>query len=120
MIPFGNKTVTLVHRETSKDANGRSIITYVKYTLSGCSWKAVKAAAGTEGAFPQKPTVICRIPATQQKPEVGDVLILGKYSENISSSTDAAKILESDNAVKVASVGDNSLNGVLSHYACKG
>lgn len=120
MIPFGNKTVTLVHRETSKDENGRSKIVYRKYTLSGCSWKVIEAATGIEGAFPQKPTAVCRIPATQQKPAVGDVLILGKHSGDIASSTDVANLLESDDVFKIASVGDNSMNGIMPHYACKG
>ena len=120
MIPFGNKTVTLIHRNISKGADGKSVVSYTVSRLQGCSWKFTKSAKHDDGAFIDHPSMICRIPVGQKVPDVGDILMLGVYNKPIADSAAFTAVLENENAMKVESIGDNSLNGVLPHYVCKG
>lgn len=120
MIPFGTQNVTLIHR-TAVIENGKTKTKYTNFILTGCSWKSSENTRTDTGAVRSVLKTVCRIPASQAKPEVGDVLILGEYLDSCENSADLANILEScsGHAFKIASVADNSLAGVMPHYAAR-
>ena len=69
MIPFGNRSVTLLH----KTADG-----YQAVALTGCSWQDAAAQTMGDKSVTRTAETTCRIPAGQQKPAPGDLLVLGE------------------------------------------
>ena len=116
MIPFGDKTVTVLHRTGSS---------YMPYILHGCSWRAAKIRSVNGAAVERSPETTCRIPAGQTIPDVGDVMILGAY--NIKADGEIAlvrllnELLNSGvQAMRVMIVRDNSKGVPMPHYAVTG
>lgn len=123
MIPFGNQTVTLIQR-IENNVNGKTQISYKRHYISGCSWTA-KTSWQQVGTEMQRGTeIICRIPADQIAPSVGDYLFLGNMRGDISSTAAVnAAISQHRNtgAMRVASVRDNTLAGFpIPHIAARG
>lgn len=115
MIPFGNRTVTLLHRVP----NG-----YKLFILSGCSWKdaAARTLSGTSIVCTMETT--CRVPRGQQKPEPGDLMILGAVSESAGSEIELVRLMqrlraEGGSAFRVERVKDNT-GAPMPHYAASG
>lgn len=115
MIPFGNHTVTMYHK------NGA---TYDRYVLTGCSWRST-----TERSLIENSTVItqrtnCRIPSRFAKPGPGDMLVLGVIEEEVGGEIALLQLMErlqkdGYRAFRIQSCADNT--GVpLPHYAATG
>lgn len=116
MIPFGNKTVTLLH----KGEDG-----YTRHVLTGCSWRISAVRTVSDNMVVQTLETTCRIPTGQQKPSAGDVLFLGKRDAEASSEIDIKRLIEAArdegiSAFRVTTVRDNSFDNVLAHYAAIG
>lgn len=124
MIPFGFNTVTLIRRAESRDEAGRTHTTWKRVILSGCSWRAQCAAQLSESMVSSHPKVICRIPAGQPHPHVGDVLLLGDVDASPATATDVDALLicqRDKGAFRVTSVGDYTQAGTpLPHCVAKG
>lgn len=116
MIPFGNSTVTLLH----KSANG-----YRRYTLTGCSWRMTESRSMIDKTRETSMQTTCRIPADQQAPLPGDLLILGKTNASADSEIDLVRLLDAlrlagKPAFRIQSVKDNRLNAPMPHWAAMG
>ena len=120
MIPLGQEKVTLYHRVTGTDADGRSTLTWRRILLDGCSWRHA-ARYSLSNAH----EVVCRIPAGQTRPVIGDVLVLGAISRPIRTAAELACLVEEmrekPGAFRVAAINDNDRAGFpLPHYAARG
>ena len=93
MIPFGNETVTLVHR-TESTVNGRKQAAYSVEMLTGCSWRRTRQWVRMGEVLTPADTVTCRIPADQTRPGTGDLLILGSASVTVNSGADFQRLIE--------------------------
>lgn len=116
MIPFGNHTVTLLHREGGA---------YVRYTLTGCSWRMKDVRTLVDNALTRTTETTCRIPYTQQSPIPGDLLILGIADVEASSEIELVRLRESCNqigkpAFRVQRVKNNANGAPMPHYAAIG
>ena len=131
MIPFGGETVTLVQRteyeiEPVKSVAGvKTGVAYDAYRLTGCSWRRTTRIIRSDNAIVTQEEVVCRIPATQTKPNVGDLLILGDIAVTVTSGADFQRLIEqyrgTDGAFVVGSISDNARPGLpLPHYAARG
>ena len=123
MLPFGTDEVTLVQRVEAEE-DGRTQVGYVKHALSGCSWRRKSVWMQNGARMERGEEVVCRIPAGQAVPHVGDWLFRGELPENIESSAELTAALEKhreDGAFRIASVADNASGGApLAHYAASG
>lgn len=116
MIPFGNHTVTLLHREGN---------TYVRYTLTGCSWRMADVRTLVDNALLHNVETTCRIPHTQQAPSVGDLLILGDSDVSAGSDIEVSRLrdalcLAGKPAFRVQRVKNNANGAPMPHYAAIG
>lgn len=116
MIPFGDQTVTLLHRE------GRG---YRRYLLEGCSWQSAERKSMGDNAIIYALEVTCRIPEGQQMPEAGDLLILGKVKAAAENEIALIRLLDQyrqagTSACRVQSVKNNALSAPMPHYAAVG
>lgn len=115
MIPFGNKTVTLYHRENGK---------YTAYALGGCSWTQKRVRTISDGAIVASLETVCRIPNDQQKPAVGDLLVLGSSDAKAENDIAISRLRDSVNlsggsAFRVQTVKDNECTA-LAHFCATG
>lgn len=123
MIPFGSETVTLYHRITVTGEDGRSRDVWTRHVLTGCSWRQTDVQVLSSNAVARSVDTVCRIPAGQQKPDTGDVLILGAVKVQATTAKQVQQLLAEykDSAIRVASVKDNArIAGMLPHYAARG
>lgn len=116
MIPFGRETVTLLHRSDGG---------YAPYVLVGCSWRSTKTRSVYGTTVEKSDDTVCRIPAGQTMPEVGDMLILGTYNLRADSEIALVRLLDSLHrdgvrAIRVTQVRDNSRGAPMPHYAATG
>lgn len=116
-LPFGNKTVTLLHKTDSG---------YAQHILSGCSWTDTEAKSANGDAITHTIETTCRIPAPYQAiPKAGDLLILGNVNAAAKNEIELVQALETARengyqAFRAQRVKDNSRSGVLAHYAVMG
>ena len=120
MIPFGQESVTLYHREETADAQGRTTLTWRRILLDGCSWRHA-----ARYSLSNADEVVCRVPAGQMRPSVGDGMILGSVDDEVGSAVALAELLaahrQQGRAFRVAAVNDNVRKGFpLAHYAARG
>lgn len=120
MIPFGREAVTLYHREEQTDAAGRTHQTWRRILLDGCSWKHA-----AKYSLSNAREVVCRIPAGQMRPDIGDAMVLGHVSDEADSALALFAIMEKyrehPGAFRVAAINDNMRTGFpLPHYAVRG
>lgn len=113
-IPFGGKTVTLLHRSGGG---------YVRHALTGCSWRMGMARTMDGNTAVRPMTVTCRIPRDQQGPIPGDLLILGDVDAPAADEIALVRLMDSLRAGGVAafrasSVQDN--DGPIPHWAARG
>jgi len=138
MIPFGTETVTLYNRRETKDANGRTLVSWVRTALSGCSWvrRTERVRDGT--AVTSTEIIVCRIPESNayRAPEVwdaltnpiglftlapGDIIVHGTVTDTITTSAALVDKYKRQGVMTVASVADNTR--VLfrtRHYVARG
>lgn len=123
MIPFGNQTVTLIHR-TETTLDGRTATEYKKLLLHGCSWRRKTSWRGFDAEKTLISEITCRIPANQQKPAAGDCLFLGEIRDEITDSRSlhaALKAHRESGAFQITTVADNTGFGIpMPHYAAWG
>lgn len=116
MIPFGNRAVTLLH----KTADGYQVV-----ALTGCSWQDTSAQTMGDKSVTRTAETTCRIPAGQQKPAPGDLLVLGEAELAARNEVELIRLRESllksgKAAFRAQRVSDNSRMGLLPHYAASG
>lgn len=113
-IPFGTDTVTLIRR-TEETADGKKHAVYRKLALRGCSWRRTSESRMNGNGLIPSETVTCRIPADQEKPRAGDLLILGEYSGQVTSAAEYKEIIDrlkpEGGAFMVEAVSDNTRPG---------
>lgn len=120
MIPFGRERVTLFHRVETTGADGRSLLTWQRMWLDGCSWRHA-----ARYSLSNADEVVCRVPVGQMRPSVGDGMVLGSVNDEVESAVALAELLEEyrlqGRAFRVAAVNDNMRSGFpLAHYAARG
>ena len=117
MIPFGDHTVTLVHKAKKG---------YTRTILEGCSWKSTIERTLQENSTVLTERTTCRVPPGYRKPEPGDVMILGKVTDiRVQNEIDLIELLEDlrgygYRVFRVQACADNSGNVPLPHYAATG
>ena len=116
MIPFGRETVTVLHRFGGG---------YPPYVLAGCRWRSTRTRRAYGTTADKSDDTVCRIPAGQTVPDVGDVLILGAYNLRAESEIALVRLLDSlrgngVRAIRVTQVRDNSRCAPMPHYAVTG
>lgn len=124
MIPFGNETVTMVRRTESTGSDGRTAVAYSTVKLTGCSWHRSTRIYQQDEALIASESITCRIPASQTKPQTGDLLILGDVTVTVTSGAAFRQLIEdhqgTDGAFVVTTVSDNARAGYpLPHYAAR-
>lgn len=123
MIPFGTHTATLYHRQrTGEGRNAHEV--WTRHLLKGCSWRerATSYAATATSEVVRTAETVCRIPAGQQQPFTGDILVKGSCAEEIATASDAARLIDRYGhigAFRVTDVSDNT-GAHLAHYAARG
>lgn len=115
MIPFGNRTVTLIHRTPDG---------YRPFTLKGCSWKDTTARALNGTSIVCTIETTCRVPHGQQKPAPGDLMILGNVDESADGEIELVRLMqrlraEGSSVFRVERVKDNA-GMLMPHYAAAG
>ena len=140
MIPFASETVTLYNRRRTTGADGRQVETWVRHVLTGCSWVRTHERVRSDTEVGYTSSVTCRIPASDSylPPDqwdalddpsgkftlaAGDVLVYGDVADEIGSELSAAELVKRyarRGSIVVRSARNNSLNGILPHYAAKG
>lgn len=116
MIPFGNQTVTLLHRRNDS---------YKRYVLSGCSWHESASRTMNDTAMQLSLETTCRIPYGQQMPVTGDLLILGSVNAAADSEIDLIRLMQGlreggKSVFRVQQVRNNALGLPIPHYAAAG
>lgn len=119
MIPLGREAVTL-YRRVAQQSGGRTRISWQRISLDGCSWRHA-ARYSLSNAH----EVVCRIPADQTRPAIGDVLVLGHVEDEIGTAVQLCEMLEKyrevPGAFRVQAINDNHRAGFpLPHYAARG
>ena len=116
MIPFGDKTITLLH----KAAEG-----YERHSISGCSWRStdVRTLSGTSIVCTVETT--CRIPPGNIIPIPGDLIAIGNIDVSARNEIELVramqKLRESGISVfRVERVKDNAQGAPIPHYAATG
>lgn len=123
MIPFGSETVTLVKRREAVE-DGRTRVTYGSVRLTGCSWRRTLRYNREGEVLAAYEGITCRVPAGQDIPQAGDLLILGDVDVGTVTGASYQRLIEqyrsADGAFVAASVADNSRPGMpLAHYAVR-
>lgn len=89
MIPNGKMNATLLHRE----GDG-----YRLYSLNGCSWRMANVRTAEGNIVSNSVETTCRIPHPQQKPSVGDLLILGQRNVEAKDEIALVRLMNALNA----------------------
>jgi hypothetical protein len=141
MIPFGTESVTLYNRRETKDANGRTLVTWVRTELTKCSWTRRMERVRDSTTVTTAEMIVCRIPESDayRKPEVwdaltattglftlapGDIIVHGTVTDTIGPALTSAALVDKykrQGVMTVASVADNTR--VLfrtGHYVARG
>ena len=115
MIPFGNQTVTMLHRTGTG---------YERHVLTGCSWKSrvERGIYNNESTLSEHTT--CRIPPKYPKPEPGDLMILGEAEAEARNEIELGRLADrlrgsGYSLFRVQACADNR-HGPLAHYAATG
>lgn len=140
MIPFMGQTVTIYNRRRHADSSGRSVETWVRRVLTGCSWVRAHERVRSDTQVGYAQSVTCRIPAGPDylPPDqwdalsdpagrftlaAGDVIVCGSVADEVGAELSIGELVrryERRGAIVVQSARDNSRDGVLPHYAAKG
>lgn len=115
-IPFGNHSVTLLHREGNA---------YVRYLLTGCSWRMADVHTMIDNARTHTIETTCRVPHGQQPPGIGDLMILGEVDAAADSEIELVRLRDQllmlgKCAFRVQRVKNNACGDPLPHYAATG
>ena len=124
MIPFGNETVTLVHR-VQEQIDNKTQVNYERHLLTGCSWQRIHRYNREGDVLVPAEGVTCRVPVGQTRPNPGDLLILGNVAVVVNTGADFQSLIEhhrnNGGAFVVASISDNARPGMpMPHYAARG
>lgn len=116
MIPFGDKTVTLLH----KGSEG-----YERHALTGCSWKSTDVRSLSGSSIVVTTETSCRVPAGQQIPDAGDLIVLGDVSVSAAGEIELVRLMQQlrDSGIevfRVLRVKNNALGVPMPHYAVSG
>jgi len=142
MITFGSEAVTLYNRRESKDANGRTVVTWQRKELRGCFWTQRLERVRDSNSVVMTEVTVCKIPedpAYRDPAEwdaladptgyyftlaPGDIIVKGVVSDAIGSSLTAAALVDKykrSGVMTVTSVKNNAGSGYpLRHYLAKG
>lgn len=115
MIPFGNRTVTLLHKAETG---------YERHILSGCSWRTGNEKVLSIDTVIYTERTTCRIPPKFPQPSPGDLLILGEVEAEAKREIELLPLMDSlrkrgIRVFRVQSCADNT-GGPIPHYAATG
>ena len=115
MIPFGNRTVTMLHKAEKG---------YERHVLNGCSWRTSNEKALSIDAVICTERTSCRIPPKYPQPFPGDLMILGKTEAEAHNEIELVRLMESlrkqgFRTFRVQSCADNT-DVPMPHYAATG
>lgn len=141
MIPCGVVTITLYNRRETKDVNGRTVVTWYRRSIGGCSWMRKTNRIWDGTAVILANTIICRIPEhpAYREPQdwdaltsptgyftlaPGDIIVRGTVTDTIGTSLSDAALIEKykrGGAFVVAAAKNNVHPGLLlEHYLAEG
>lgn len=115
-------TVTVYHRETSKDANGRTVTGWTRRTADGCFYGLSKRQVVDGSVLAEHDRHICRIPAVALDAlERGDVICRGLVDIEIPQNGSPEKFLTGVEHFTAETVSDNrQLKHTAHWYAAEG
>lgn len=141
MIPFADKTITLYNRREGKDTNGRTVVTWQRTVLTGCSWTRRTFRTLDNGTVRVGETLVCKIPesTTYLPPDkwaalgdpagyftlwVGDVIVCGDVPDEIGptlTEVELRKRYARRGTMVVTSAKDRCMSGAsLRYYVAEG
>lgn len=141
MIPFGDEAITLYNRRETKDTAGRTVVTWYRTELSGCSWARRMERVLRDTAYVSTEIIVCRIPESNayRAPKdwdaltsptgyftlaPGDIIVRGIVTDTIGSTLTSAALVDKHKrggVMTVASATDNTRPECLTrHYLAKG
>lgn len=115
MIPFGNRTVTMLHKTETG---------YERYILNGCSWRITNEKTLSIDTVVYTERTSCRILPKYPQPSPGDLLILGEVEVEAKREIELLPLMDSLRkrgfcVFRVQSCADNT-GAPLPHYAATG
>ena len=138
MIPFGTETVTLYNRRETKDANGRTLVSWVRTALTGCSWVRRMERVRDSTTVTMAEMIVCRIPESDayRAPEAwdalaattglftlapGNIIVHGTVTDTITTSAALVDKYKRQGVMTVQSVADNTRVLLRTgHYVARG
>lgn len=101
-------TVTVYHRETSKDGNGRTVTTWARSVVDGCFYGLSKRQSLNDTVLAEHDRHICRIPGDSLSIlEKGDVICRGTIVIEIAENSSPEKALVGVDHFTADVVSDN-------------
>lgn len=141
MLPFGAETVTIYNRRETKDANGRTVVTWHRRVLAGCFWTSRIRHVRDGMATVLAEMIVCKIPerADYRTPAKwdalasvtnvftlapGDIIVRGAVTDTIGPKLTAAALVDKHKrggVMTVTSAANNVRPGLpLGHYRAEG
>ena len=113
MIPFANTTITLYHRECTKNDTGKTVTKWHRSIFYGCRKLTKQTVSNVGGALVVSKDEIVQIPG-KANIDIGDVLVKGVCDIAIPENGVAVQMLE--NPLTVTAVNDYT-HAPLPHFA---
>lgn len=102
MVPhWWDETLTLYRRQATRDANGRTSISWQREVLHNCFFGVMDKQYFDGSAIIRQPSYVVRVPATYAILVKGDIIMRGEAADETPDKT-------ADNAFVVNIVKDNS------------
>ena len=110
-------TVTVYHRETSKDENGKTVTTWSRSTAEGCFYGLSKRQTLNDTVLAEHDRHICRIPGEKLDAlEKGDVICKGEIDIEIPQNSSPEKYLTEVEHLTADVVSDNRQLQLTAHW----
>lgn len=116
MFDWWNQTVTIYHKITGKDDDGRTVTKWKRTVIDNCFYgnKTVQVLSGT--TIVNKNQRFIRITELSLDIATDDIAIIGEIAEDVPDNTDARKLLDAHEGFVVSTVKNNALSHFpLSH-----
>lgn len=110
-------SVTVFHRETSKDASGKTVTSWSRSTAEGCFYGLSKRQSLEDTVLTEHDRHICRIPVGQINAlERGDVVCKGIVEIEIPQNSSPEKYLTAVEHFTADVVSDNRQLPMTAHW----
>lgn len=110
-------TVTVYHRETTKDASGKTVTSWARSLAEGCFYGLSKRQTLQDTVLAEHDRHVCRIPADQLGAlDRGDVICRGEVTIGIPDNSSIEKLLTGTDHFTADVVSDNRQLTLTAHW----